>query len=86
MEELYEIVKGLNNLLEQKQDELERSGRQMDSHLMSELENRKLEIEGFVKGIAAVNVSNIKMYGVIENFKKSATEIRERISKVGMSK
>jgi hypothetical protein len=86
MEELYEIVKGLNNLLEQKQDELERSGRQIESHLMSELENRKLEIEGFVKGIAAVNVSNIKMYGVIENFKKSATEIRERISKVGMSK
>lgn len=86
MEELYEIVKGLNNLLEQKQVELEESGREMNSHLMSELENRKLDIEAFVASIAAVNVSNFEMYGVIENFKKNAAEIRERISKVGRDK
>lgn len=86
MDELYEIVKGLHNLLEHKRYEIEQSGRKTDSYLMSEFENRENEIDAYAKRIAEIHVSSFEINGVVENFKKDAEEIRQHIATVGETK
>ncbi|MBI2285156.1 MAG: hypothetical protein HYU71_15700 [Bacteroidetes bacterium] len=83
MEELYEMVKGLHNLLEHKRAEIEKSGKTMDSYLLDEFVNQEREIGDFAKSVSLVNVSTFEITVVIENFKRGADGIKERIANIG---
>ncbi len=86
MDELYQMFKGLNNLLENKRFEIEQSGRKMDSYMISEFANRENEIDAFAKSIAQVNVSGFEINDVIENFKLEAEIIKHKIAAIGENK
>lgn len=86
MDELYQIFRGLNNLLEKKRYEIEQSGRKMDSYLISEFANRENEIDAFAKSIAQVNVSGFEINSVVENFKRDAEIIKQNIAAIGENK
>lgn len=86
MEELYQIVKGLHNLLEAKRLELEDAGRHFDSHLTNEFDNREADIENFTQSIALLDQSPFLKNEIMNNYNKDAEVIRQRIADIGKLK
>lgn len=86
MEELNQMSIELYDLLEKKSVELAQSDTKTDSYIMSELDNRKREIDIFSERAALVNISPVERAGVIASFRTGAEDIKKKIAAIGDTK
>jgi NADP-dependent 3-hydroxy acid dehydrogenase YdfG len=86
MEELNQISQELYDLLEKKSVELAQADTKADSYIISELDNRKREIDIFSERAGLVNVSPVERAGVIASFRDGAETIKKKIASIGETK
>lgn len=81
MKELEEIVKGLKQCLAEKEKEIT-SDPKVSSHVISALQNRKIEVALFEKSTREVTTDPTQKVNIIENFTSGAKELKTAINSI----
>ena len=84
MKELEIIVADLRKCLDSKEAEINASTETVSAHIMSALDNKKLEVALFEKSTRDATSDPFEKNKVIINFTKGAEELKSEINKIGI--